>query len=203
MRTSAAMKDVIATALILSLSFAACGKENAKSTEPAKIVESGEQAGSIPPSVEPPEKKSDSPAVPAVNMDAVHAHLKAGKKINAIKEYRELHGKLGLNASKMGVEVEQQKLGMPSTLDVHKLYFEGKEDEALQALAAMYKQSAEEEGIQRLWSQIETMGPATEENLKIQAAAGESTAALAIYHQLHPETPISEAWKAVEALMGK
>lgn len=205
------MKDAIATALILSLSFAACGKEDAQGTEPAKNVESGELAGSIePPKAEAAEKKSEEateataiPAVPAANMDAVHAHLKAGKKLNAVKEYRELHGKLALNASKLGVEVEQEKLGIPSTMDVHKLYFAGKKDEALQALAALYKQPAEAEGIQRLWRGIEKMGPATEENLKAQAFAGESTAALAIYHQLHPATPISEAWKAVEALMSK
>lgn len=191
------MKTAIAMALLLPLSISACGKEETKTTEPARIVESGEQAGSEGPA------SPVAPPVPAVNMETVHGFLKAGKKLNAVKEYRDLHGKLALNASKMGVEVEQEKLGMPSTLGVHKLYFAGKKDEALLALAALYKKGTEDEGVQRIWGQIEMMGPATEENLKTHADAGESTAALAIYHHLYPETPISEAWDAVEVLMGK
>lgn len=192
-----AMKAAIAIALILPLSTTACGNEETKATEPARRIVSGEQAGS-----EGPASPVARPA-PAVNMETVHAFLRAGKKLHAIKEYRELHGKLALNASKMGVEVEQEKLGMPSTLDVHKLYFAGKKDEALQALAALYQQGVEDEGVQRIWAQIQNIGPATEENLRTRAAAGASTATLAIYHQLHPETPIVEAWKAVEALLGK
>ena len=202
------MNKPFAIAVLLSLSFAACGKEESKNSEPAKIAE---QAESVQPTnVEQTQKKPEEPTTttekpepPAATMDAVHAYLKANQKMRAIKEYRTLHGKLALNAAKLGVEFEQQKLGMPSTMDAYKLYFEGKEDEALKALAAVYNQPAESQGVQRLWVGIHAMGPGTEDNLKAKAAAGASTAALRIYHHLHPETPIPEAWRAVELLMAK
>ena len=201
------MTQSIAIALLLSLSFAACGKEETVKVEP-KIVAPGTQAGSTEaPKAEPPAEvpatAAEAPPAPAFAIENVHAHLKAGGKLKAVKEYRELHGKLALNASKLGVEVEQEKLGMPSTMDVHKLYFAGKKDEALNALAALYKQPTDAKGVQDLWGDIDKMGPATEDNLKAKAAAGQSTAALAIYHHLHPETPVPEAWAAVQASMGK
>ncbi len=203
------MNKPFAIAVLLSLSFAACGKEEPKPPEPAK---NAEQAKLVQPvNVDPPPKKTEpsttpteNPEPPAATMDNVHAYLKANKKMKAIREYRNLHGgKLALNAASFGVELERQKLGIPSALDVYKLYFEGKEEEALKALAAKYNQPAESQGIQRLWVGVLETGPATEDNLNAKAAAGESTAALRLYHHLHPDTPIPEAWKAVELLMAK
>ncbi len=203
------MNKPFAIAVLLSLSFAACGKEETKNPEPAKIADQAEPVQ--PANVEPPQKKpeppppetTENPEPPAATMDNVHAYLKANKKMNAVREYRNLHGKLALNAANFGVEFERQKLGIPSALDVYKLYFEGKEEEALKALAAKYNQSTESQGVQRLWVGVLETGPATEDNLNAKAAAGESTAALRIYHHLHPDTPIPEAWKAVELLMAK
>lgn len=139
------------------------------------------------------------PAVVAADpLAEVHQAIRDGKKILAVRHYRQLHDRLSIAGAKLGVEVEAYKLGLPSLEGVRRDLWAGNEDDAFAKLASVYPSTDEVKRREIFTSLKSKVELGTEAAVNARVLEGDLQQALFAAHRLEPEKPIPGLCRVLE-----
>ena len=138
------------------------------------------------------------PVTAAEQLAAVHQALQDGKKILAVRHYRNLHERLPIAGAKLGVEIEAFNLGLPSLEGVRRDLWAGKDDDAFVKLASVYP-STNEAKRREIFTSLKTkVELGTEAAVNARVLEGDLQQALFAAHRLDPEAPIPGLTRELE-----